>query len=209
MQCRSHPTAKAVNTCNTCGEWLCEACTLDINGRLFCRGCLAKMAGPAEEPTHTHAHAHSARPAPWGLVFIFSFIPGANYMCLGLIKRGLAAMCGFFMLIYMLTLVSGSILGWPVTLLFALSIPVCVLTYAFDSFNIRRRMRAGEIVPDNIDDIIAFFHRNKKVLLMLAIVVMGIGIVVSLISALLAPLFRLVPMLIIGIGLYVLFKKRG
>jgi len=208
MQCRTHPTATAVNTCNTCGEWLCEACTLDINGRLFCRGCLAKMAATPTEAPRT-AYTRATRPVRWGLVFIFSFLPGASYMYLGLIKRGLAAMCGFFMLIYMLTLAYGSVLGWPVTLFFALSLPVCFLTYAFDSFNIRRRMLAGEVVPDNIDDIIFFFQRNKKVLLMLLIVVIGLGVVASLISALLAPLVQLIPMLIIGIGVYALLKKRG
>jgi hypothetical protein len=205
MQCRTHPTAHAVNTCNTCGEWLCEACTLDINGRLFCRACLAKMAA-SEAPEPARAPVCGAgRRIRWGLTFIFSFIPGANYMYLGLMKRGLAAMCGFFLLIYLLTLVAGSFLGWPVTLLFALSLPVCYLTYTFDGFNLRRRMLNGEVVHDNIDDVIAFFRRNKKAFIIILLLCIGLGLVGKIVGA----LINLIPLLLIALGVYVVVRKKA
>ncbi|MCL2498986.1 MAG: hypothetical protein FWE90_01480 [Defluviitaleaceae bacterium] len=209
MQCRTHPTAHAVNTCNTCGEWLCEVCTLDINGRLFCRACLAKLAEyeAAPEPARKCAPPMGRR-IRWSLTFIFSFLPGANYMYLGLIKRGLAAMCGFFLLIYLLTLVAGSFLGGPLTVLLSLSLPVCYLTYTFDGFNIRRRMLSGETVHDNIDDVIAFFRRNKKTLLILFILCIGLGAAGSLLNAILKPLFNLVPLLLIGFCVYAVLKKK-
>jgi len=208
MQCRTHPTATAVNTCNTCGEWLCEACTLDINGRLFCRACLAHMA--AAEPEAAHAGKPPLmRRIRWGLTFFFSFLPGASHMYMGLIKRGLAAMCGFFMLIYLLTLVSGSLIGGPLTLLLALSIPVMVLTCAFDSFNLRRRMLNGEVVHDNIDDVIAFFNRNKHTLLFVLLLCVGLGVASSLISVLLRPFRMVLPWLIIGCGAYLVLRKKA
>ncbi|MCL2203897.1 MAG: hypothetical protein FWB88_08160 [Defluviitaleaceae bacterium] len=208
MQCRTHPAAQAVNTCNTCGEWLCEACTTHIDGRLFCRACLAQVKG-YDAPCAPEAKPPFFRRVRWGLVFIFSFLPGANYMYMGLIKRGLAAMCGFFLLIYLLTLVSGSILGGPLTLLLSLSLPVVVLTCAFDSFNIRRRMLAGEVVNDNIDDVIGFFARNKKILIMVVLLCVGLGVAGSLVSALVRPLRHLIPLLIIGLGIYAVTKRKG
>ncbi|MCL2187634.1 MAG: hypothetical protein FWC16_05625 [Defluviitaleaceae bacterium] len=144
-----------------------------------------------------------------GLILVFSLLPGANYMYMGLIKRGLAAMCGFFLLIYLLTLVSGSIIGGPLTLLIALSMPVLVLTCAFDSFNIRRRIVNGEVVQDNIDDVIGFFQRNKKILLTVIIICIGLGVVGSLISWLLRPLRHIIPWLIIGFGAYVIFRRKA
>jgi hypothetical protein len=208
MQCRTHPTAHAVNTCNTCGEWLCETCTLDINGRLFCRACLAKIAEHGSpDPVYEKAPAMGRR-IRWGLVFIFSFLPGAGYMYLGLMKRGLAAMCGFFLLIYLLTLVAGSFLGGPLTVLLAFSLPICFLTYTFDAFNIRRRMLNGELVNDNIDDVIAFFKRNSKTLLVLLLLCVGLGVFGSLVGAIIRPILNLIPMLLIAFCLYAVFRKK-
>jgi hypothetical protein len=130
-------------------------------------------------------------------------------MYLGLMKRGLAAMCGFFLLIYLITLTaSSSFLGWPLTVLFSLSLPVCFLTYMFDGFNIRRRMLNGETVHDNIDDVLAFFRRNGKVLLILLILFAGLGIAGSILSAVIRPLFNLVPLLLIAFCIYAVAKKK-
>jgi hypothetical protein len=129
-------------------------------------------------------------------------------MYLGLIKRGLAAMCGFFLLIYLLTLVAGSFLGGPLTLLLALSLPVCFLTYLFDGFNIRRRMLSGETVQDNIDDVLGFIARNKKSLFVILVLCVGLGVAGSLIHAVIRPLFNLIPLLIIGFCIYAVAAKK-
>jgi hypothetical protein len=130
-------------------------------------------------------------------------------MYLGLIKRGLAAMCGFFFIIYLLTLVSGSFFGGPMTVLLALSIPVCFLSFMFDGFSIRRRMAAGEVVPDGIDDVLAFFKRNKRPLLTLLVLLLVLGAAGSILSAVLRPVLNLLPLVFVGLVLYILLKKKA
>ena len=204
MQCRTHPTTSAFNTCNQCGDWLCEECTVDVQGRLYCRGCLMKMATPKPEASrHTKApsSAPGGRHINWGLLFLFSCFPsGVNYMFMGLIKRGLAALCGFFLLIYFIT-----VSNMPLTLLFSLALPVYFLTCVFDGFNIRRRINAGEAVADNIDEAISLLRSNKYIgwaivgILGFSVLSIVVGVFVRLVT-------WLMPILLIVLGLYLLFR---
>jgi len=139
-----------------------------------------------------------------GLLFLFSFFfpPGANYMYLGLMKRGLVAMCGFFLLIFL-----GVTSSWPLSMIFWLSIPICVLTCIFDSFNLRRRINAGEYVPDDIGDMLGGIFRNKTV----ATIVLGI-LAIAFLSNIVGFAFglisRFLPLLFIGLVLYMIFKRK-
>jgi len=179
---------------------------VDVQGRQLCRGCLSKLAAPAEPHSHTAGPSSmpGGRRISWGLLLIFSLFlpPGVNYMFMGLIKRGLAALVGFFFMIYIV-----GVSQWPLTMLFGMAIPIYVLTCIFDGFSIRRRINAGEFVPDNINEVITFLRRNKYVgWILLAIVslsVLGsvVGIFIRLIS-------WLMPSLIIVIGLYLLLRRR-
>ena len=204
MQCRTHPTTMALDTCNQCGDWLCEECTVDVQGRKFCRRCLMSMATPGTPHTKEIAMPGMRR-ISFGLLFLFTIPPfpsGVNYMYMGLIKRGLAALCGFFLLIYLIGVSSG-----PLTVLFALAMPVYWLTIAFDGFSIRRRINAGEHVADSIDEAVRFLKNNKYVVwILLALVGLSIlGTVVGIIMRLVA---WLLPVIVIALGLYVLFKRK-
>ncbi len=42
MQCYKHPEAEAVGACTTCGKAVCEACAIDVGGKIQCRDCLAQ-----------------------------------------------------------------------------------------------------------------------------------------------------------------------
>ena len=181
MQCRAHGDRVANNTCNQCASWLCEECTIDVQGRLFCRSCLASYI--STEPTATATHAKS-RHIYWGLLFLFSlFPPGANYMFMGLMKRGLATMCGFFLLIFMITMLSGTSM-----LLVVFALVIYVLTSIFDGFNIRRRINAGESIIDNLDDMLGGLFRNK-----LFTFVIFVLLAVVFISGLFSSIASLIP----------------
>ena len=127
------------------------------------------------------------------------FPPGVNYMYMGLVKRGLAAMCGFFFLIF--AGVNGAgLLAW-------LSIPVLMLTCFFDGLAIHRRWKFGDVPRDGIDDIINFVQRNKRglvCLLVLLVAVNMLGRVISVIASIFSSLF---PLIIIVGGLYLIFRK--
>lgn len=253
-QCRTHPESTGVNTCNKCGDWLCESCTVEINGRNFCRKCLAALAAPpGDSPGGPHFGGPPPGAPPFGpppphpgtvpppypgampppphptppyrpvpppgaycaytgkryisgavlaLLTCFLPIPGVNYMYEGLIKRGLAAMGGFFMIIYAISVFH----VWPFSLIFGLAIPIYWLACLFDSVQIRRRINAGEIVNDDIDDMLGFVRRNRRAIMLAVFALLAMGLTGSILSAFAGPLRRLLPFLVIICGLQMLFN---
>ena len=204
MQCRSHPDKYAANTCNHCGSWLCADCEVEVQGRQFCRPCLAILGQntDAHMPPPPKYRTYPRRKILWGLLFIFSFLPGANYMYMGLMKRGLAAMSGFFLIIFLLANAF-----WPFNLLLGLTIPVYVLTVFFDGFNVRRRLNAGEAVRDDIGDTLNSILGNKtaRTLILAALAVV---LLVSVLGLAVAIIGKLIPIIVIVGGLYLLFRRR-
>ncbi len=222
--CRNHPERIAANTCHQCGDWLCEECTVEINGRIFCRTCLAKLAGtpsrpsassasgPSSAPPPAASFVHFRTPAPRGryisggmlaILSVFLPVPGVNYMYEGLIKRGLAAMGGFFFIIYALAAFS----FWPFTFIFGISIPIYWLACLFDSINIRRRINAGEVVEDNIDDLITFVKSHKRLIITVVAALVVMSAAGSIVSVLAYPLRKMLPLIVVGFGVYVLFGR--
>ena len=207
MQCRSHPTKAAASTCNHCGSWICDDCTVDVQGRLFCRPCLAVLSQTPDH--HAPPPGPSAASSPCGkissgLLFFFSlcFPPGANYMYMGLMKRGLAAMCGFFLLIFVAI---GS--SFPLALLLWLAVPVFYISSFFDGFNVRRRINAGEVVRDDVGDALNGIISNKflRTLVLVVIAIVLIVNVVGFASVIISRLF--VPLIIVFI-LYIILKRK-
>ena len=198
MQCKNHPTAKGVDTCNQCGSWLCERCSFERDGRIFCPGCAADNG--AESSRHAHSPG-SAKYISWGLLFLFSVViplPGLNYMYMGLIKRGLMAMSVFFGLIFMVTQLSGG-LGR----IFAFAIPILILTCIFDGFNLRGRINFGEEVNDTVDDIINSIRNNRRIIISFLILVIAVYIVASVLPL----LMPIVPIALIIWAVVTFFSK--
>ena len=211
MQCRTHPTKTAASTCNHCASWICDDCTVEVQGRLFCRPCLAVLsqAPDTHAPTPPPSPAPGAPPPPCGkissgLLFFFSlcFPPGANYMYMGLMKRGLAAMCGFFLLIFVAI---GS--SMPLALLLWLAVPVFYISSFFDGFNVRRRINAGEVVRDDVGDALNGVIGNRF-LRTLVLVVIAIVLIVNVVGFASAVISRLFVPLVIVFVLYIILKKK-
>ena len=140
-----------------------------------------------------------------GLLFLFcAFLPpGAGYMYMGLIKRGICVMLAFFFLIFLLT--TG--LGTMATVLIGLSFPVIYLACIFDSFCIRRRINTGEVVEDGVGSIVNSLLSNKK-LCMLLLVVLTVIFAGSILGFALRLLRTIIPVLIIAFGIYVIFRRK-
>jgi uncharacterized membrane protein len=45
MKCYNHPEADAVGTCVSCKKAICSECSVEVDGRLMCRECLAAGKG--------------------------------------------------------------------------------------------------------------------------------------------------------------------
>jgi hypothetical protein len=136
----------------------------------------------------------------FGLLFLFSllFPSGANYMYMGLIKRGLAAMCGFFLLVYLVVL-----LKFPFVVLAAFAIPVYWITCFFDGFHIRRRINSGEIVEDGIGSILGAMLRNKTLMVFFLII-----IVIAILGFLFEILKNAFPLLLVFLAIYLLCYRK-
>jgi len=56
MNCATHNDLAAVAFCRTCGKPLCNQCTRDVRGVIYCESCLAaRMEGAASAPGYTPA----------------------------------------------------------------------------------------------------------------------------------------------------------
>jgi len=108
------------------------------------------------------------------LLLIFSAFSGVNYMYEGLIKRGLLILSSFFLLWYLAIVLSEPIFG--------IMMAIMIITCTFDAFRIRRRIQAGETVPDSVDDIVGFVKKYKVIILLILAIIIGLhllGFVVS------------------------------
>jgi len=210
MQCRNHPDQSGVNTCNQCGSWLCEGCTFEREGRIFCPSCAAQQAASLGTTSATPPRrVVSGRYISWGLLFLFSVViplPGLNYMYMGLIKRGLAAMSAFFIIVYLAITLLTSI--GPVVFMI---IPILYLAVTFDGFQIRHRINAGEPVSDDIDGVITFCKNNRFMITCIALAFVALVVISAVAPHLIwltTILARLTPFIVVVVVLYFLFRKK-
>lgn len=177
MECRNHLGRPAVNTCSKCGEWLCEDCSVEINGRIYCKSCLSKQL--SDEPSmstsipptpsmpaggYGYMESRPVRRKPISSFFTFccALVPGCGQMYLGLMKRGFSLMASFFGLIYLTAQVS-----WVFSFAF---ISLWFFSF-FDTFSCKNKILSGEYINDDIDDIKSFLKKNKTVILVALVVI--------------------------------------
>ena len=158
MECRNHKNQHGVNTCGYCGDWLCEGCSVEVNGRVLCKECISSFvpSKPGRGARKTEYEDRRYVSKMW--LFIFSWIPGANHMYMGLMKRGLLTMGLFFGSIMIVDSVfrNGAMAFLPA---------MGFIWSFFDGFNIRRRINNGEKVEDNLDEATDFVMNHKVAIL--------------------------------------------
>lgn len=146
MNCFKHHDRAAEYTCEACKEPLCRECKLSLGEHIYCRDCVKSLLREEtfemqrELPQNVNNKAYrSGKSRFW--TFLLSCIPGAGYMYLGLMKRGLQAMVTFFGAVFVSDLISmGSIM--------ALILPVLMFYTIFDTQQLVRKINAGEKVKD-------------------------------------------------------------
>jgi len=138
------------------------------------------------------------------MMFLLSFFfpSGVNYMYMGLIKRGVTALAGFFLLLYFVVVTGGALMT-----MFLFGFIICYLTCIFDGFNIRRRINAGENVPDDNSEIVKSILRNRTLMMIIGIV-LGISMLSALFNFAINLVVNVVPLLIIVFGIYLILKHR-
>lgn len=135
MKCKYHSTQEAQSICEKCKQPICTDCTIKVADKTVCRHCVQE-------------NLLSERPIPLKrsfsakfLFFIFSLIPGAAHMHLGLFRRGLqlmiitfggASLISFIYLDYLIPLVL---------------IPAWFFSF-FESHHLRRQLEKGQVISD-------------------------------------------------------------
>ena len=124
-------------------------------------------------------------------------------MYMGLIKRGLSAMICFFFMIFVLT----TDVSTAAKILTAFSIIILYIACIFDSFNIARRLNAGEAVEDGVGSLIGDILSNKR-LCALIFIILAIIFASAILGFVIRVLRTLVPLMLIAFGLYVIMRRK-
>src|SRR5580658_84625 len=167
MNCNTHGDTAAVAFCRTCGKPLCNQCTRDVRGVVYCETCLAaRMEGtasapgfvPPQNPPQTGYQQFmdqglgvKVRPGPSSgpnpavagmLAGFFPFGVGAVYT--GQYTKGLTH------LVIMVLLILGvsSNLPWPVITALGIGIGFFYVYQIIDAIRSAKAIQMGEPVPD-------------------------------------------------------------
>lgn len=196
MECSNHPGTGATDICLECRQPVCGQCSVLLSDKNYCKTCLEKKVS---RPTVAYGQRRKF------LAFLLSLVPGAGYFYLGLMKRGLQAIVLFFGAIFVAGLANLDVLA-------AFVCPVMIFYSVFDTQQLLNRMNAGELVEDR-----ELFDwgswDSKRGLIGAALIILGLFALLNN----LAPYFinyRLIsriapPLLIVGIGIYILYKNTG
>jgi len=163
MNCATHSDTAAVAFCRTCGKPLCNNCTRDVRGVIYCESCLASRmegtapaAGFVPPPTQTvyppvgSASAEPRQPLNTGpnpavAGILAGFFPiGVGAVYTGQYAKGLAHL----VVMVLLLLGVSSDLPWYVVTLLAISMGFFYIYQIIDAVRSAKAIQMGEPAPD-------------------------------------------------------------
>jgi hypothetical protein len=169
MNCNTHGDTAAVAFCRTCGKPLCNQCTRDVRGVIYCESCLAaRMEGvaaapfvpvmpPQPPPTGYQQFmdqglgvkvppgpASGPNPAVAGILAGF-FPIGVGAVYTGQYAKGLAHLA---IAVLMIMGVSSDEVPWQVKTILGISMGFFYIYQIIDSVRSAKAVQTGEPVPD-------------------------------------------------------------
>ncbi|HZK55459.1 MAG TPA: B-box zinc finger protein [Desulfosporosinus sp.] len=136
MKCKYHPAQEAQSICEKCKQPICSNCTIKVGDKAVCRHCVEQNL-LSEQPMLLKRSFSSKL-----LFFIFSLIPGAAHMHMGLFRRGLQLMIITFGGTSLISFIGLDFLI-PIVL-----IPAWFFSF-FESHHLRRQLVKGQIISDD------------------------------------------------------------
>ena len=141
MNCAVHTERPATAYCRTCGKALCDTCKRDVMGAIYCEPCLAaRVQGAPPVTAGTPVPVLVDPPSP-GLAAALGLIPGVGAMYNGQFVKALVHLAIFVCLIAFASHVSG---------FFGIFIPFFVLYMAFEAHETAKARRMGLPLPDHL-----------------------------------------------------------
>ncbi len=213
MNCVVHPDVAATAYCRTCGKALCERCTHNVRGVVYCEDCIATRLGDTVPSVPAAPGIVGAAPAPRapspGLAAFLGLIPfglGAFYN--GQFVKGIVHALIFIGLCYGASTTEGS----SANIIFGMMIPVWILYMAFDAHQTAKAISLGQPLPDPLGMNKAFGgdHVDMNKVPMGSIILIGLG-VLFLINTMgwfhMWWLGRMWPVILIAIGVWMFMKR--
>jgi len=229
MNCATHSDTAAVAFCRTCGKPLCNNCTRDVRGVIYCEACLAaRMEGtapavgvvpPPAQAFYSPVGAPSALPRPplntgpnpavAGILAGF-FPIGVGAVYTGQYAKGLSHL----VIMVLLILGVGSGLPWYVVTMLGIGMGFFYVYQIIDSVRSAKAIQTGEPAPDPFGLAQAFGAGEKfegtKVPAGAAILI-GLGVIFLLHTAGLFEfgLDRFWPLILIFLGVWMFARHWG
>ncbi len=235
MNCATHNDTAAVAFCRTCGKPLCNQCTRDVRGVIYCEACLAaRMEGapapgtppgyrPVPPPPPQTGYQQfmdqglgiKAQPGPASgpnptvagiLAGFFPFGVGAVYT--GQYAKGLSHL----VIMVLLILGLGSDLPWFIITMLAIGTGFFYLYQIIDSVRTAKAIQLGQPAPDPFGLAQTFGAGEKfeatKVPIGAAIL-FGLGLLFLVNTVFDFSLHRFWPLILIALGCYIFAKQWG
>ncbi len=227
MNCATHNDVAAVAFCRTCGKPLCNQCTRDVRGVIYCESCLAaRMEGAAPAPgfapvqsVYPPAASYAAPPRPGvnsgpnptvaGILAGF-FPIGVGAVYAGQYAKGLAHLVVMVLLIIGM----GSDLPWYVITVLAITTGFFYVYQIIDAVRTAKAIQMGEPAPDPFG-LAATFGAGEKFetskIPAGAVVLIGLGVLFLLhtIGLFEFGLGRFWPLILIFLGVWMFAKQWG
>jgi hypothetical protein len=228
MNCATHSDTAAVAFCRTCGKPLCNQCTRDVRGVIYCEACLAaRMEGtvpaagfvppppppetvypPAGGPSAAYRPAVNAGPNPT-VAGILGAIPlGLGAVYCGQYAKGLAHLG-----IVVLAIVGlSSDLPWQADMVLGIFLGFFWVYQILDAVRTAKALQAGEPAPDPFGLAQTFGTGERldttKVPAAAAILI-GLGVLFLINTVFDFSLHRFWPIILIVLGVWLFAKHWG
>lgn len=210
MRCYIHGNRNSKYACTNCGQFICEECNVEVDGKSVCKSCIQNKSKSDKSSTsskvvefHTKepevTNVEATKKKSLFILFLFSFIitppMGLDYLYLGLKKRAL-----FFLLfsavlyiapMLLFSIDSEQIFFTTVVIFFMFRFPIF-----FNVFRMRRKLAMGIHIEDSIQDIASIFKAYK--VLIIAIVV---SVLILFRDSLIIPIIFIPSAIVVGVGI--------
>src|SRR5215471_8469706 len=235
MNCANHSDQAAVAFCRTCGKPLCNQCTRDVRGVIYCESCLAtRLEGAPAPGAYTPPPPPNVYPPIGGSS---AYVPGASPIASGPNPTVAGILAGFFPfgvgavycsqyakglshLVIMVLLIIGvsSDVPWYMHMVLGIGIGFFYLYQIIDAVRTARAIQLGEPLPDPFGLATMFgsgggtpaekTEAATKVPVAAAVLI-GLGLLFLFNTAFDFSLHRYWPLVLIVLGVYLFAKHWG
>ena len=237
MNCATHSDQAAVAFCRTCGKPLCNQCTRDVRGVIYCESCLAaRMEGAASAPSagFTPPPPPNVSPPIGGPT---AYVPPAPPVSSGPNPTVAGILAGFFPfgvgavycsqyakglshLVIMVLLIIGqsSVVPWYVHTMLGLGIGFFYVYQIIDAVRTAKAIQLGEPAPDPFGLGSMFGsssgpsvpgEKSETKIPVAAVILIGLGVLFLINTAFDFSLHRFWPLILILLGVYLFAKNWG